>query len=80
MTKSIFKFTNGTKVLDSVTGTKGTIIARCQFLNGCIQYQIQDKDPTKEIWIDEQRLKIEESPPKEPTPRRWGGGFRSHPV
>ena len=49
----------GSKVKDSVTGYKGIATAMCKYLNGCVQYQVEANDPTKEVWIDEGRLIIE---------------------
>jgi len=52
----------GDKVKDSITDFEGVVIARIEYLNGCIRYSVQ---PTKlnekgEIaetaWIDEQQL------------------------
>lgn len=44
----IFKFNNGDKVQDSITGFAGIITARTEWLNGCIRYVVQpdhlDKD------------------------------------
>ena len=47
----------GTKVTDSITGFVGVAIARAEYLNGCISYQVQNlEDISKTDWIDEQRL------------------------
>lgn len=57
----MFKIELGTKVKDSVTGFMGVAIARCEYLNGCLCYEVQPvmtekgKMP-KAIWIDEQQL------------------------
>ncbi len=52
----------GEIVADRITGFKGTAIARCEYLNGCIQYEVRPKGLDKEgkikesVWIDEQQL------------------------
>ena len=54
------------KVEDTVTDFKGTVIARCVYMNGCVRCQIQPKGLDKEgkiieaVWIDEEQLTIEE--------------------
>lgn len=59
---SIFKHELGAHVKDIVTGFKGAIIARSEFLNGCIRYIVAptklDKDgsPIKEEHFDEAQL------------------------
>jgi len=77
----IFKIELGVKVKDNITGFEGTTVARAEYLNGCIQYQLEGDMPTKpgdDIWIDEQRLlpKVES---KFGISTRVGGGMRSHP-
>ena len=78
----MFKIELGKKVEDFINGFKGTVIARCEYLNGCIQYQLEGDEPTKpgmEIWLDEQRLVSEEKKlVKTIVPSGSGGGFRSH--
>lgn len=51
----------GAKVKDSVTGFVGFVVARCEYMNGCVQYEIEpatlkDGVPQKSIWLDEQRV------------------------
>ncbi len=59
----------GDKVKDSITGFEGTAVAKCDYLYGCKQFQVEgvdhDKQP-KSWWFDFQRLKkvIEEPKPK----------------
>lgn len=65
-TKKTFKFSNGDKVKETVTGFTGTITGTCFYLTGCDQYLVADEqiDRTKEPiskWYDEQRLELVES-------------------
>lgn len=59
-----FKFDNGQKVQDTVSGMTGIINGAAIWLNGCIQYSIQprmEKGETKKPgswWIDEEQLKV----------------------
>lgn len=51
----------GSKVKDVLTGFVGFATARCEYINGCIQYEVTPKelkDGTiqKPLWMDEQRL------------------------
>ena len=51
----------GSKVKDKVTGFKGVAVARCVYLNGCVQFEIEplqlkDGVPQKSYWLDEQRV------------------------
>ena len=53
----------GTKVKDKVTGLEGIVIAKCIYLNGCIQFEIapavNEKGETiKTQWIDQQQLEF----------------------
>lgn len=57
----IFKYKLNEKVKDKLTGFEGTVVARCEFVNGCTQYELQSstlKDglPQKTMWIDEVQL------------------------
>jgi len=58
-----WKFKQGEKVKDSVTGFKGAITARIEYLNGCIQYCVEPKvgkemKMGKHHWIDEGQLEL----------------------
>ena len=53
----------GQKVKDKVTGFTGIAVAKCKFLNGCVQFHISppvDKDGNerKDQWIDAAQLEI----------------------
>lgn len=59
-TKS-FKFENGTKVKEKVTGFSGIITGTCFYLTGCNQYLVTAKpkdefSEPKALWYDEGRL------------------------
>lgn len=58
---SIFKFDLGAKVEDVVTGYKGVVIHRTEYLNGCIRYGVQtqelkDGKTIESEMFDEQQL------------------------
>jgi hypothetical protein len=61
---SEFKFDLGTKVKDTLTGFKGVISYRAQYLTGCNQYGVQPEDldekgePREARQIDENRLEV----------------------
>ncbi len=79
----------GDVVKDPASGYRGTIIARCEYDNGCIQFQVksdklQDGVPI-EIWFDEQHLAIVKKTKKAETTKKDGGqrnspSGRSHPT
>ena len=53
----------GTKVKDNITGLIGIAVVRSEFLNGCVQYDIQpplDKDGkiVESVGIDIQQLEV----------------------
>ena len=84
------KIAFGKKVRDSVTGFVGFVTARCEYMNGCIQYEItpaelKDGVPQKEYWLDEQRV-LAVKPQKEkyvstqPTIHKKAGGPQNHPA
>ncbi|MBA7611572.1 hypothetical protein ES703_18799 [subsurface metagenome] len=55
--------TLGQEVRDKITRFKGIAVAKCIYLNGCVQYLIQllideKGEMPKDVWIDEQRLEI----------------------
>lgn len=57
-----FKFKNGDKVTEKVTGFTGVITGTCFYLTGCNQYLItaeskENKEPIA-IWYDEGRLEF----------------------
>jgi hypothetical protein len=61
-----FKFSRGVYVEDAVTGFKGCVVGRADYLTGCNRYYIQpsvDKDGKhiEGMWIDEHALNVDES-------------------
>jgi len=54
----------GQKVKDNVTGFEGITVAKCIYLNGCVQFQIVPKfNPIsgilyRNLWVDESQLEI----------------------
>jgi len=58
-----FKFSNGDKVKEKVTGFTGTITGTCFYLTGCNQYLVipECKEPNQKAegtWYDEGRLEL----------------------
>ena len=67
----------GQKVNCVVTGVVGTAIAKIEYMNGCIQYQIQPKKvvigvPVEAKWYDNEQVVLVES--KKVVEKRRGGG------
>lgn len=58
---SEFKYELGYEATDVVTGFKGTISGRVQYITGCNQYQLSTKSKNGDFhtcWFDEHRLKV----------------------
>lgn len=53
----------GDKVVDRITGFSGVAIGRCEYLNGCVSFQVQPKLLNsawqESKWVDEQNLNLE---------------------
>jgi len=67
---TIWKFQLGEKVKDRVTGFKGTITARIEYLNGCLQYCVEPKvgkegKMEKAQYVDEGQLEFISSKKKD---------------
>ena len=63
MGQEIFAIERGVTVRDQITGLEGVVVARAQWLNGCIRYAIQpvQLDGGKmmdEVWLDEGRVDV----------------------
>jgi len=64
----MFKIDMLSKVEDSVTGFKGTVTGRTEYVTGCRQYLVQSKMKKGENkypdarWIDEDRLVVKGKP------------------
>jgi len=55
------EFKLGTILKDKITDFEGTAIAKVEYLNGCVRYEIQprklkDGNKIESIWIDESQL------------------------
>lgn len=77
--------TLGQQYRDSVSGWTGTATARYEYLNGCVRFEIsdRDKDGKPESFVfDEQQLEpVEEGPVSAfPAPRPTGGPRDNRPV
>jgi len=52
----------GKMVEDTITGLKGTVTGRAQYINGCrqvlIEPQVYEDGAYREIWIDEERVEV----------------------
>lgn len=65
MSKVTFDYPAGIKVKDQITGVEGILTARCQRINGCLQYFIQPKykDDNTEVpghWTDGENLLVKD--------------------
>lgn len=74
----MFKFDLGDKVKDAVTGFEGVVIARSEYLNGCIRYGVQspklkDNKPQDCEWIDQGQLSLVKSKAVNLEVKRTGG-------
>jgi hypothetical protein len=74
-----FQIQLGDKVKDLVTGYEGIVIARTEYLNGCLRYGIQRTKLTKEgvpgaaEWIDEKQLVVVKAKAVKVEVQRTGG-------
>lgn len=79
-----YKFQHGQEAADSITGFKGVITGRADYITGCNQYLLTAKAKTGVegicAWFDEDRLKVTKTKKKtvKVGPRR--GGPQSHPA
>ena len=53
----------GDKVKDKLTGFNGTVVARAEYLFGCVWVcvvpeKLHDDKPIEDVWFDEQRLDV----------------------
>ena len=78
----------GERVKDTITGFEGIVVCKANYLNGCVQIQVQSQELddgkiVKPEWIDEPQLVVIKPSPLEAIERknkvRPGGGFRNHP-
>jgi hypothetical protein len=82
-----FKYPCGLEAEDKVTGFKGIITARIDFLYGCAQYgltpKVNDKGETKSVeYFDEGRISLTDGPGIDPADvqvKKPGGDNRDAP-
>lgn len=58
-----WEFELGALLKDTVTTLEGVVVGRCQYLNGCIQYDIQPQglfegEIFPSLWVDEEQLTL----------------------
>lgn len=57
----MFKFNLGDEVQSMVSGFKGIVVGRVEYLSGCLQYSVVGRctkdGTTPTVWIDEAHLK-----------------------
>ena len=62
MTTKKFKFSNGSTVVEKVTGFEGIITGTAFYLTGCSQYCVvgksKDNAEAPSLWFDEGRLEL----------------------
>ena len=70
----------GDRVRDRITGFEGVVIARLEYLNGCVQYCVKPKikpdKPNEQpdgCYIDEKFLEVVPANPVPVTPEATGG-------
>ena len=72
-----FKIELGTSVRCKNTGFKGVVVARTEFINGCIQYSVVPKarrgEFPEEVGIDEGSLEVVSTPKKKQKKKDAGG-------
>lgn len=68
----------GATVKDTITGFKGVITGRCEYVTGCRTYLVQPKAVKGEfksaLWMDEDRLTVTKDAPKPKKKKTPTGG------
>lgn len=83
--KEIFKFNNGDKVRDNITGFTGIITARLDYMFGCVRYQVSPNKLTSDggmidfHYFDEPQLELIELFVIPDVERKQTGGERENP-
>ncbi len=73
-------------VVDTITGVTGVVVARCEYLNGCVRCDVQPKglnkdgEPFKSHWVDEGQLEIGYESSEVPSLEATGGPRDNDPV
>jgi hypothetical protein len=73
----MFKYELGTEVKDKITGLKGIIVAKTEWLYGCIRYVVQPQQlhegkPVESSSFDEDQIEVVAAPKKQATTSRGG--------
>jgi hypothetical protein len=86
MSAVTFKYENGDKLRDRVTGLEGVVMVRAEYSTGCVHYgllsqALKDGKPADWEWIDQSRLDLVESAVVSfnVDPNRASGSFPSGP-
>lgn len=58
MTNTTFKFENGDKVKDIITGKKGIATGNVDYITGCKQVLISPQKDGEATWHDQDRVKL----------------------
>ena len=80
MSSSLFKFRLGVKAKDIITGYKGVVGGRTEYLTGCKQYGLIKEGLTKDgktpdwEWFDESRLEVVKADPVKVNEKSDPGG------
>lgn len=81
---SKFKYDHGVELKDTITGYKGTVTGRADYITGCNQYLLQPKIKAGEFkegtWWDEDRLVKTSAKKKTVRIGRDPGGPRQNPA
>ena len=62
----IFKFKNGSRARDIITGLTGIIVGRTDYLTGCVHYGLAPEEIKNDggipewVWLDESRIVLVE--------------------
>ena len=80
---SMRKIRLGDVVEDTLTDFKGTVVAKANYLHGCIQCEVQPREfkdghVIEAVWIDEPQLRIIKLTTKKKAKPKHGG-VRCHP-
>lgn len=74
----------GDEAKDTITGFKGVVTGKGEYLNGCVRYLIQPKKLKDEKiieaeWIDEQQIKVTKVATKKRIKKKPGGPSTNPP-
>ena len=78
----MFEIALGATVEDKITGFRGVVMRRAEYLNGCIKYAVQstelhDGKPLGWEWFDAQEIRVVE--PAKELERKPAGGPQALP-